>query len=70
MQNRAALRARVFPLAREPRDDLIGHTSAAQRLALVADLTREMWALAGLKIPDYARAEMPVVVRSLANREE
>lgn len=36
-----------------------------ERLALVATLTREAWALAGLVIPAYERANSPVSVRSL-----
>ena len=30
-----------------------------QRLALVATLTRQQWAFAGLELPVYTRAEMP-----------
>lgn len=70
MLNRAALRAHVFPLAGEPRDDLSACTTAAQRLALVAVLTREMWALTGQGIPTYTRAEIPVAVVRRADREE
>lgn len=62
MPNRSDLRARVYRLGEEPRDDLSVCTSADERLALVAELTRELWALAGLQIPMYSRAQMPVAI--------
>jgi hypothetical protein len=34
-------------------------SSVDERVALVRRLTREQWALAGLAIPDYPRAEAP-----------
>jgi len=62
MLDRSALRARAYRLGEEPRDDLSICTSADERLALVAELTREMWALAGLRVPMYSRAQMPVAI--------
>lgn len=70
MLNRANLRARVIPLAEEGREDVNGYGSADERLALVADLTREMWELGGWGIPTYARADIPVVIRSLSEKNE
>jgi hypothetical protein len=69
MQNRANLRARVVPLAEEGREDVSAYGSAEERLALVAELTREMWELRGWEIPTYSRAEIPVVIRSLRDKE-
>lgn len=67
--NRAALRAHVFPLGGEPREDAGAGMNAAERLALVADLSREMWALTGRPVPTYTRAEMPVAMIPSAGRE-
>jgi hypothetical protein len=68
--NRAGLHATVYPLGEEPGDDLRQHTSPAERLTLVAELTREMWTLTGREIPSYARSDMPVAVVPLRKREE
>ncbi|MDQ3225311.1 MAG: hypothetical protein M3Q50_01590 [Chloroflexota bacterium] len=70
MPNRSDLRARVHRLGEEPRDDLRVCTSANERLALVAELTREMWALAGLEMPTYSRAQIPVAIVPLDARPE
>jgi len=67
--DRAALRAKVFQLGHEPRVNLNHETTAAERLALVAELSREMWALTGREIPAYSRSEMPVAVVFLKDRE-
>lgn len=34
-------------------------SSVDERLAMVATLTRQQWAFAGLEVPTYTRAEMP-----------
>lgn len=62
MLNRADMRARLFPLTRHADDDLSASTTAAERLLLVADLTREAWALSKREMPDYPRSELPVRV--------
>lgn len=36
-----------------------------ERLALVATLTHEAWALAGLALPECDRASWPITIRSL-----
>lgn len=35
------------------------------RIALVATLTAEAWSVAGLHIPEYARAATPIHIRTL-----
>jgi hypothetical protein len=57
---------RVYRLGEEPPgDDLSASTTPAQRLALVTQLSRRMWALSGRAVPSYVRAEMPVrILRS------
>ncbi len=61
MQNRAWIRARLVKLEDSPEDDLSDRTTPAERLALVADLTREAWALAKRELPGYSRGQVPVV---------
>lgn len=57
--------ARIFRLGEEPLDDLRGTTTAAERLAILRDLTERSWALTGRPTPSYARDRMPVrIVRS------
>jgi hypothetical protein len=53
---------RKFQLGEEPSDDLSATTTAAERIAMVWQLTQDAWASAGLKIPDYSRQETPVRV--------
>jgi len=43
----------------DPRDT----STVDERIALVAQLTREQWAFAGLELPTYRRDEMPGVMR-------
>ena len=70
MSNDASARAaarknwpiRIFRLGEEPSDDLSGTTTAAERIAMVWQLTQDAWASAGLPIPDYSRHDMPVKV--------
>lgn len=54
--------ARAFPIGSEPEDDLVDRTTPAERLAMVWPLTREAWSLAGLPVPEYPRAEVPLRV--------
>lgn len=70
MLNRSAIRARVVPLATRANDDLSDCTTAAERLGLVADLTREMWAFSKREVPAYTRSELPVVLVRARNRGE
>lgn len=44
------------------RDDLSAVTSPEERIAMVWALTVDAWALAGLPMPDYERADAPVRV--------
>lgn len=51
---------RICRLGEEPRDDLSDVTTVAERLAMVAELSRRMWELTGRPNPSYDRWEMPV----------
>lgn len=56
---RAHLPGRVLRLGEEPLTDDRDPTTVDERLALVAQLTRELWAFTGQPIPDYTRENMP-----------
>lgn len=58
---------RVFQLGEEPGDDLSSTTTPDERLAMVEALTREAFALAGIPLPSYSRAEAPVARRRLGD---
>ncbi len=53
---------RLYRLGEEPGDDLTPLTSAAERLAMVALLSRRMWRLTGQPEPAYTRATIPCMV--------
>ena len=62
--------ARVVPLtSAEAGDPRMGGT-VDERVAAVAELTLEAWRLAGLPLPSYTRATMPVVVASLRDHAQ
>lgn len=50
---------RVVPLGDEPLSDPSDTSTVDERLAWVAQLTREQWAFGNLELPTYTRAEMP-----------
>jgi hypothetical protein len=60
--------ARVVPLASEEAGDARVGGTAAERLALVGELSRRMWALTKRPIPSYTRKTMPVRVTTLADQ--
>jgi hypothetical protein len=55
---------RVYRLGDEPTDAVVDSTPG-ERLEMVEPLSLEAFALAGLSLPTYARAETPVVIRRL-----
>ena len=59
-RDRSRWPVRMFTLAAKPRDDLSGETTAEQRIEMMWPLALDAWTLAGLPIPDYARAAAPV----------
>ena len=60
----ASFPVRVFPLGREPGDDLSPASTADERVAMVAILSARMWELTGLNHPQYTRSTIPVRVVS------
>jgi hypothetical protein len=59
---RRSLTVRIVPLGAERSHDVAAGTTVAQRLALLAELSREGWALSGKPVPQYARSKIPVRV--------
>ena len=51
-----------YSLGAEPSDDLSDQTTPEQRLEMMWPLAVEAWLLTGKPIPNYARAETPVVL--------
>jgi hypothetical protein len=54
------LPVRIRRLQEPDDDDLSGSLDAAQRVALVWELSRRMWELTGRPVPQYDRATTPV----------
>ena len=49
--------------AQSSAEDLSGSTTLEERVLMVWPLTLDAWAFAGLPIPDYERANTPIVIR-------
>jgi len=66
---RAARRAqwpvRVISLEDASQGDVATHTTAAERVLMVSQLTAEAWALTGLPTPAYERSRTPIAVRPM-----
>ena len=60
--------ARIVPLRSDEASDARVEGTPAERLALLAQLSRRMWALTGQPAPSYTRATMPVKVSRLADQ--
>jgi hypothetical protein len=60
--------ARVVPLRSDDASDARVAGTAAERLALLAELSRRMWSLTQRPVPSYTRATMPVKVTTLAEQ--
>jgi hypothetical protein len=60
----------IVPLrSDEAADARVGGT-VADRVALVAELSKVMWARTGKPLPTYTRATMPVVMTTLGARPD
>jgi len=58
-RERARWPIRRYRLGEEPPDDLSEVTTPEQRLAMMWQLAREGWLLAGHELPRYGRANLP-----------
>jgi hypothetical protein len=60
--------ARVVPLqSNEAAEGRVGGT-VAERLSLLSELSRRMWALTKRPLPSYTRRTMPVKLTTLADQ--
>lgn len=57
--------ARIVPLRSAEASEARVAGTVDERLALVARLSREAWALTGRAVPSYTRATMPVRITTL-----
>lgn len=60
--------ARIVPLHSQEAGDARVGGSIAERLALVAELSRRSWALSGKTAPSYTRKLMPFRLTMLAEQ--
>ena len=60
--------ARIVPLRSDEASDARVEGTAAERLALLAELSRRMWDLTKRPLPSYTRASMPVRLSTLAEQ--
>jgi len=67
-RDRRHMTARVVPLRSDEAGDGRVGGSTADRLALVRELSRRMWALTKQPVPSYTRRTMPVKLTTLADQ--
>jgi hypothetical protein len=67
-RRRQDMTVRIVPLRSEQAGDGRVGGSAADRLALVAELSQRMWDLTGHPLPSYTRQTMPVKLIPLAEQ--
>jgi hypothetical protein len=67
-RGRRAMTAHVIPLRSDEAGDARVAGTVDERLALVAELSRRMWAAAGQPFPTYTRQTMPVRLTTLADQ--
>lgn len=67
---RQNMSARVVPLRSPEAGESRVQGTIEERLALVARLSREAWALTGRPLPSYSRATMPVRIITLREARE
>ena len=59
---------RVVALQSDEAGDARVDGTAAQRLAIVADLSRRMWSLTKQPVPPYSRATIPLRLTTLSEQ--
>ena len=67
-RDRSKMTARIVPLRSDEAGDARVGGTVAERVALVGELSRRMWALTGQPLPSYTRATMPVKLSTLAEQ--
>jgi len=66
--DRSRMTARIVPLESDEAGDARVGGTVAERLALVGELSRRMWAITKQPLPSYTRATMPVRLTTLADQ--
>jgi hypothetical protein len=66
--DRSRMTARVVPLRSDEAGDARVGGTAEERLALLAELSRRMWALTQRPLPSYTRSTMPVKLSTLSEQ--
>jgi hypothetical protein len=67
-RDRSKMTVRIVPLRSDEAGDARVGGTVAERVALVGELSRRMWALTGQPLPSYTRATMPVKLSTLAEQ--
>lgn len=67
-ERRSKWPVRVYRLGEEPADNLLETTTAEERLAMVWEITKDVWALSGREMPTYTRDQMPVRISRLEDQ--
>lgn len=66
--DRSHMTARIVPLQSDDAGDGRVGGTAAERLALVGELSRRAWVLTKQPLPSYTRQTMPVRITTLAEQ--
>jgi hypothetical protein len=66
--DRSRMTARVVPLGSDEATDARVAGTVAERLAILSELSRRMWALTQQPVPSYTRSTMPVKLSTLAEQ--
>jgi hypothetical protein len=58
-RDRASWPVATYRAGEEPSDDLSDVTTAAERVAMMAELAESAWRIAGRPLPSYSRGNIP-----------
>ena len=67
-RERRNMTARIVPLRSDAAGDARVDGPVDERVALVAELTRRVWAISGREFPTYTRRDIPFRLTSLAEQ--
>ena len=67
-RDRSKMTVRIVPLQSDEASDARVGGTVDERLALVAELSRRIWAITGRPVPSYTRRTMPVKITTLAEQ--
>jgi hypothetical protein len=67
---RSQMTVRIVPLNSHQAGDARVSGTAAERVALIAELSRMLWARTGRPLPQYTRSTMPIAFTRLDARPD